>query len=232
MAFITTLEVIPYSIYEKISKGYEDATVVNSDDFEGYLDAILSEPYPPDLSSVLFCLKHYLTFHYVLRIPDIQFSFEEEFILRVGTFFSYIDAYSEGYTYSMSFLVDQIKEVVENLKNLKIDLRFLTQEEFDERLVTVSHKKYSAQRHENEGNLAEVVIPEYQLYSSIQKSTGIGLFEEEIVEIHNQKDKFLILYELGVIDYIAKEWGWIGKKDFKGNIETLDTNHTDFGKLL
>lgn len=233
MAFITTLEVIPYSIYERISDGYEDVTFISSADFGGYLDALLSKPYPPDFKPILIYLKHYLTFPYVQRIADIPFSFEEEFIQRVGTFFSYIDAYSEGYTHSMQFLVDQIKEVVDNVKNQKINLRFLTTEEFDERTVKVTtNTKLFAHIHPDNDGYEEVVVREFILHDSLQKSTGIGLFEEVVDQILNEKDRLLILHEMGVIHHLADTWGWVGTKNFEGNIESVDTNHTRLAKLL
>jgi hypothetical protein len=234
MSLINTLEIIPYALYEKLKKGHVGAIIRDAEDSRSKLESFLGGGFPPHFSSTMFLLRDFLTFPYIQQASDSPFSFEIEFLRRIGTALQLLDVYSEGESYSVNFLVDQIEQLVKDVETQKIELRFITEEEFKMRTVKASGKQFNSQIFSNkfDNKVKEINIPEYHLNVTKRDDVGFNLFDSQLEESETEKDKFLILHELGIIDFLDQNWGWQGLVGVDGNLESVGSIEKRYAKLL
>lgn len=236
MALFTKIDVIPHELYQELKGDHEDIILKDESGSYNWLHKILDDQnYPPDFRNLLVQIKLFLSFPYIQYDAENPYSFEEEFTMRIGQVYSLFDIYSQGNRYILGFISRQIEDLISLVGQEKIQIEFMTRAEFDKMVIMESQEVYFRPIYaedKDEPDVQDIVIPVFHLRTDYQKSGSNKIFGEPIEVIKADINKFLLYHELGIIDLLKSNWGWAGKFESDGKLQSLGSNDTAFARFL
>ena len=236
MALFNKVYVIPHDIYLELRGDHEDIILKDeSFSYTNLLETLDDKNYPTNFRKLLIYVKLFLLFPYIQYDPHNPYSFEEEFTMRIGQVYTLFDMYSQGNKYTLDFVYRQIEDLISLLGQEKLNIEFIDREEFDKICIKESEEQFvrpirSIDR--NDPDLQEIVVPVFHLFTEYQKSEATKIVGEPIEVIKEDINKFLLICELGIIDLLDSSWGWAGKFEKDGTIQSLWTNEAAFARLI
>lgn len=185
---------------------------------------------PLNFPQILAGMKGYLEFPYLQTEEGDQYSFQTEFLNRVGNITATVGFFHQPVL--AEFIYDELRLTIDQMRGKKITPNPLTVQEVDERRIRIIEREedvYNIYSDDPE-EFTVITIHQYHLRlpSSVDLSFALSI-ERHSEEITSAKDKFLILHELGILDFLSEKWVW-QTGGLEG--EDLASNHLQFAKLI
>lgn len=231
MAIIHSVDVIPKAVQHH----FEEKHASDKVEFIPAIDplGLISSGFnfdPPSFPNILGGIQNYLEFPYIQNDETDPYSIQTEFLNRIGTVVANISFFDQGAL--TGFIVGELQLTVEQMRQKVIEVNQLTAKEVEERIVRTSEKEVDVYNDYSDDpeNLEIITVHEYhlQLSPSVDLSYALPI-ERQTDEVFSEKDKFLILDELGVLEFLTREWTWM---DDTNEDDGLSTNDTKFAKVL
>lgn len=234
MPILTSLEIITNDVWENLKKEYPTDRLVLQPD-EDYLKIIKNQMKKenPIFSYLWESVKSYLAFPYEQKTNNDNTYIESQIIKRIGLIYSAIGTPKNSVI--TEFMVNEINSflklfreggLVENEEPLSI-------EDIKDRILDVIHD-FELVNHSIEDKedghgvditylkLKSVLPPESSFYPPIEESS------EKIIS----RNRFLLLSELGVFQYLDEHWRWSNVNSNQLDESKLSSNETNFAKML
>jgi|GEM_PF-3077975 len=228
MAIINKIEVIPQEVLKSYEDEFSDSTVVFMPDINNV--SIIKNAVQMKMSSysILRYILDYLRFPYLEIVEGELAHYEGQAIERVLNILTELENHKNNLVRSL--LNMELELYLSNIRGSDISIHPLTKEEVDNRIV---YQDYEVE-YNREGEIEmEDGLMGTRYYIIQLKTTSSNYYHSPSIKsiISNspykyEHDKFCLVYKLGIIEAIQKNWEW--SKDG----EDMFDNNTQFAEIL
>ena len=235
MPILTSLEIISYDVWENLKQEYSTKHLVLLPD-EDYLKIIKNQMKKknPIFSYLWESVKSYLAFPYEQNTNNDNAYIESQIIERIGSIYSAIGTPKNSVI--TEFMVNEINSFLklfreDGLVETEVPLSI---EEIKDRILQVSEDYELVYHGSNEAKEDEdgFVITYLTLKSVLPLESSFYLPIETSREKILSRNRFLLLSELGVFQYLVEHWRWSNVISDQLGESKLSFNETRFAKMV
>lgn len=237
MPIISSLEIITNDVWENLKKEYLTDHLVLLQD-EDYLKIIKNQMKKenPIFSYLWESVKSYLAFPYKQKPNNDNANIESQIIKRIGLIYSAIGTPKNSVI--TEFMVNEINSVLKLFREggLVENEEPLSMEEIEDRILDVSMDYgpvYNSNIEDKEDEYEDVIT--YLTLKSVllpESSFYLPIDAEESREKIISRNRFLLLSELGIFQYLDEHWRWSNVNSNQLDESKLSFNETRFAKML
>lgn len=250
MPILNSIEIVTTDIWEELERDYlpDDSSgkskrliiIPAKDNLEKIRDQMKEEE--PYFNLVWKYMKAYLSFPYQQMLADDTTHIESQIIDRIGTIYSILGTARN--LEIVDFLKREINSFLELfresgggealndflkplLKEEIIDRIFL-KEEYDDYLQSLGYESAT----DEDGNRLTYLLLKPATLIDPSPNPHIFNFSDTIREKMVTRNRFLLLYELGVFECLKKHWKRRNVSSDQLGESELDYNETEFSKMM